>query len=325
MSSIKCIGQFTIDDIVLPDGTVRMGTMGGNALYSAAGANLWQERGTVGAVARVGEDYPPLFLEQLQQRGFDTGALKRIPHSHLRAWLLYESNGERRSLCRNEEVLSYPPISVASFQEYFEAYQKLHLENSPLLSDLEPAARLADAYHLAPQTFRRHRDNLREIRRGNPGAVVSLDPSPFYMSRGSEAEFREILSQVDILLPSREELFSWFGEEVPHREAAASLAAMGPSVVVLKLGKEGSYVYRRETGGGELYPICPIQTVDVTGAGDSYCGGFLAGWLQTGDPACAAACGAVSASFAVAGWGPEKLLQAGPALACKLRDQLLGR
>ena len=29
---IKCIGQFTIDDLVFEDGTVRMQTMGGNAI-----------------------------------------------------------------------------------------------------------------------------------------------------------------------------------------------------------------------------------------------------------------------------------------------------
>ncbi|MBA3639138.1 MAG: hypothetical protein H0W53_07625 [Acidobacteria bacterium] len=44
-------------------------------------------------------------------------------------------------------------------------------------------------------------------------------------------------------------------------------------------------------------PAYPAQVQDVTGAGDAYCGGFLAGYLITSDPVAAAQHGTVSASY----------------------------
>jgi sugar/nucleoside kinase (ribokinase family) len=46
-------------------------------------------------------------------------------------------------------------------------------------------------------------------------------------------------------------------------------------------------------------PAVPVEVVDATGAGDSFCGGALVGFVHTGDPIEAMLSGAVSASFAV--------------------------
>jgi ribokinase len=43
--------------------------------------------------------------------------------------------------------------------------------------------------------------------------------------------------------------------------------------------------------------------VDPTGAGDAYCGGFVAGWLVTHDTTVAAACGSVASAESIAGFG----------------------
>ena len=50
-------------------------------------------------------------------------------------------------------------------------------------------------------------------------------------------------------------------------------------------------------------PAYPSRVVDVTGAGDAYCGGFLVGLTETGDPLEAALRGSVSASLTVEGTG----------------------
>jgi sugar/nucleoside kinase (ribokinase family) len=50
---------------------------------------------------------------------------------------------------------------------------------------------------------------------------------------------------------------------------------MGPKVVVIKLGKDGCFIKTKE---GEKYIIPTydrIKPVDTTGAGDSFCAGFL--------------------------------------------------
>ncbi len=50
--------------------------------------------------------------------------------------------------------------------------------------------------------------------------------------------------------------------------------------------------------------------MELTGAGDAFCGGFLAGYLLIGDPVEAAMRGVISASFAVEGVGLQGLMAA---------------
>jgi len=51
-----------------------------------------------------------------------------------------------------------------------------------------------------------------------------------------------------------------------------------------------------------------VSAVDPTGAGDAFCGGFLAGLMMLRDIAAAACLGTISASFAVESFGPFHLL-----------------
>ena len=58
-------------------------------------------------------------------------------------------------------------------------------------------------------------------------------------------------------------------------------------------------VYDREQDCLTPIPAYPAQVQDTTGAGDAYCGGFLAGYTLTGNPVTAALYGTVSASYVV--------------------------
>ena len=49
--------------------------------------------------------------------------------------------------------------------------------------------------------------------------------------------------------------------------------------------------------------------IDVTGAGDSFCGGFMVGLNQTADPIQAAQMGLVSASLVIEEYGALRALQ----------------
>jgi ribokinase len=62
--------------------------------------------------------------------------------------------------------------------------------------------------------------------------------------------------------------------------------------------------------------------VDVTGAGDAYCGGFMIGLAQTGDPLEAALRGSVSASLVIEGLSALYALETGPALAAGRLEEL---
>ena len=73
--------------------------------------------------------------------------------------------------------------------------------------------------------------------------------------------------------------------------------------MVAKLGERGSLVCDAESGVLIHTPAHRVQVVDTTGAGDGYCGGFVAG-LAAGRPlAECAAMGAVSASYVIEACG----------------------
>jgi len=55
-----------------------------------------------------------------------------------------------------------------------------------------------------------------------------------------------------------------------------------------------------------------VKVVDVTGAGDAFCGGFMADFVQHGDPVRAAITGTVSASLCVQDYGALHMLRAAP-------------
>ncbi len=57
-------------------------------------------------------------------------------------------------------------------------------------------------------------------------------------------------------------------------------------------------------------PAQPVPTVDPTGAGDAFSGGFLAGLVETGDPVTAARFGAISAAQVVGAFGADGALPA---------------
>ena len=107
-----------------------------------------------------------------------------------------------------------------------------------------------------------------------------------------------MLADVDLFLPSEVEVKRLCGQNAPEA-AAREFAQYGPKVVVIKLGAEGSLVYDVSHDRLTPVPVYPARVADSTGAGDAYCGGFLAGYLLTSDPITAALYGTVAASYVV--------------------------
>jgi ribokinase len=108
-------------------------------------------------------------------------------------------------------------------------------------------------------------------------------------------------------MPSAEEVIKLTGHS-DWSAAARGFAELGPALVVIKLGAEGCLIFDRTTQHEIRVPACPATVVDTTGAGDSFCGAFIAALLQDrGDIEAAARAAAVTASFAVEGYGVDPL------------------
>jgi ribokinase len=113
------------------------------------------------------------------------------------------------------------------------------------------------------------------------GARTMLDPAP------AQPLPSEMLGLVDILTPNESEALILLGrppgrvtfEDAP--QLAASLRALGPNAVVLKLGDRGCY-YDSESGRGHAEAF-PVEACDSTAAGDIF-NGAMAVALAEGRP-----------------------------------------
>lgn len=111
------------------------------------------------------------------------------------------------------------------------------------------------------------------------GGFVSLDPSfHFAQEFGTHSkQSLEVLANLDFIFPNLEEAQLLTGSDKPQ-EAAAQIRDLGPKTVIVTLGDQGCYIDSDHVRA--LIPTFPVeQIVDVTGAGDAFCGAFLAGVL----------------------------------------------
>lgn len=259
---------------MVEDGDVDWKQPGGGALYSAVGATLWG--GETAICSTVGRDYPDELLGELRYAGIDTSAVRRTTDcDSLGLWLLYEASGARHQVEKR---------AGGTFQQ---------------LDALRPrATELATVpvgVHLAPQSSDGHATALEDFR-DSPALVTLdllvepyLDATPY-----TEPDF---LAGVDAFLPSTAEVLELWGH-ADIRAVRKELSRLGfDGVLVIKRGPQGVDVAL--AGDVVRVPAPAVDVLDVTGAGDAFCGGFLAGLLATGDPVAAAAHGVVSASFVV--------------------------
>src|SRR5262245_30702577 len=150
--SIVLLGNLLVDDVVLADGTTKMGQPGGALLYGALGATIWDSR--PGLVSVLGDDYPAVMLDSLKKRGVDLSGVHPLGRPGVRTWLLYE--GQVRRLIHR---LGCPT----------------HEEVSPRPSHIPSSWSAAPAFHLAPMPFDVQCEILRSLR-AHAGAFVSIDP-----------------------------------------------------------------------------------------------------------------------------------------------------
>ncbi|MGQ9493134.1 MAG: carbohydrate kinase family protein [Anaerolineae bacterium] len=296
-------GGLRIDYVITADGQVHLREMGGNAIYSAVGARIWGVH--VGILSRVGENYPQGWLSQLEQRGISIAGIRRIHGwQDMRTFYAYldletrvdtepERHFARLGLPLPDDLSGYVHSTPGQDSQEF-------MPLSPRPADLPSSYLEVKAAHLSPLELPSHRTLSRFL--AEHGIRISLDPGERYMKPALVEDVFSFLRWADAFLPSEQEVESLLGEGDPWL-AAARFAEAGPAVVVIKAGSKGSLIYDSRSRKRWLVPAYPTQVVDVTGAGDAYCGGFMVGYDETQDPVIAGCYGAVSASFVLEGFG----------------------
>lgn len=108
------------------------------------------------------------------------------------------------------------------------------------------------------------------------------------------------IAQSDIALPGVDDALALTGLTDPDAVADFYLR-LGPKIVVLKMGERGALLATAD--GRVRIPPFPCTPVDATGAGDTFCGSFLARIIAGAAPEPAARYAAAAAALKTQGYG----------------------
>lgn len=278
-NEILVVGSIALDTVKSPYGQATS-ALGGSALYFAIAASYFAPVNLVGV---VGEDFPGTGYRILEKRKVNLDGLLRAPGKTF-AWSAeYSSDlGERTTLRTDLNVF-----------ETFHPQIPARYRTSPFvfLANISPELQA---------------EVLEQI--DHPRLVV-CDTMNLWIDF-QRPQLLEVLSRVDVGFFNSDEARQITGE---HNllKAAAGIARLGPKRVIIKKGEHGVLM----VAGKELFslPAYPLEVVrDPTGAGDAFAGGFLGALsrrdrLDENSYRCSLLYGTVVASFAVEGFGVEKI------------------
>jgi len=279
MGEVVVVGSINVDRAVavpsalqrgatLLGGEVRRGPGGKGANQAVALARL---RRTVAMVGAVGPDADgDWMLGVLDGEGVDTGGVLRLEAPTGQAFVFVEPGGESTIV-----------VAPGANGELTAG----HLDH---VRDVIGAARCVLAQQeVGPDVVAR----AAELCTG----LFVLNPAP------ARPITRDVLERVDVLVPNRHELATLArhtGTSDVDELAEMARGLDGPRVVVVTLGEAGALVVEGEAA--ELVPAVPVDAVDATAAGDTFCGALADALLRGASSVEAARWAVRAAAMAVA-------------------------
>lgn len=180
--------------------------------------------------------------------------------------------------------------------------------------DTEPLRRAAEtcrAVHtsagsLAHDPCRGSIVNLLEAAR-RQGTLISLDPNYHPKIWPDRADFvsflKELYALITVTKPSLDDSQRIFGPDREPQEYLEAFLDLGPELVALTMGRHGVMI-GTQAGSFHRLEANPISVVDVTGAGDAFWSGLLAGLLAGKSPLESARMGQAIAEHKIGVLGP---------------------
>ena len=202
-------------------------------------------------IGKIGDDeLGHLFKSDQEQYGVRTNLLKS-EHSSGRSMVFVSGgNAERTFAVYLGAALDLVPEDLKP--EYFEGYDYFHIEG----------------YLVQNQSLIRKAVELAS----KAGCIISLDMASYNVVESNNAFLHDIVEKyVDIVFANETEARAFTKMSDP--EAALEEISKMCRIAVVKIGKDGSWV----KSGDEKHFIgtWPADTIDATGAGDTYAAGFL--------------------------------------------------
>ncbi|MBS1966403.1 MAG: carbohydrate kinase [Chloroflexi bacterium SZAS-1] len=265
---ITSIGEILIDFLpIVENGTTTGFRMhvGGSPYNVAMGlARLGQP---VAFAGKIATDFFGRFMRaHVEREGIDTRFLLNADAQTTLAFVAYEHGEPAYSFYGDtaaDTLLEVGELPAALYKDT----RIFHFGSISLLRGSTPAAIEDAAAQLKGRALLSFDPNLR------PGLVRD--------AAGYRALLERLFRQADLVKISAADL-AWLLPGDSVEEAAATLRAYGPALVVVTRGGDGALALR--AGENQPYTAAgvPVKVVDTVGAGDSFNGGLLAALYERG-------------------------------------------
>ena len=263
---------------------------GAPAIFISSAARMGKSFNfTTGYFGVVGNDeFGECIIQKLKVDGVDISQI-RISNDKTTgiAFNQYNTNGKRKFIFAPGAAGDISPKDIKDY--YFQDIKCLHIMGSALSISKNSQKACYKAIKIAKNK--------------NPGVIISFDPNlrPEMLDIETIIKIcKPVLEITDILLPSGEEAEMITGTSDP-KKACQTLLEFGPKIITLKDGKKGCTLFTKEESSGVRIKGFKVEEIDPTGAGDSFDGAFIVGYLAGWDLKIAAefanAVGALKVSF----------------------------
>ena len=241
--SLTVVGSIAFDAVQTPHGG-RERMLGGAAVHFSLASSFFDETRVVGP---VGDDFGDDEYAVLHGRGVNTDDIERVEGGKTFFWsgVYHENMNSRDTLETDLNVF-----------EHFD----------PKLSQESKDADVLFLANILPEL------QLNVRRQCSSAKFVALDSMDLWINIAKQA-LVDAISEVDCVILNDGEVAQFTGE----REVVAGarkIMELGPSAMVVKLGKYGAALVTRDESF--WIPAFPVEFVaDPTGAGDTFAGGFV--------------------------------------------------
>lgn len=279
--SLLVVGSVALDSVETPFGRADE-VLGGSATFFSASASSLTPVQLVGV---VGSDYPVEKLTVLAERGVDLAGLERADGTSFR-W-----RGRYRHDLNTAETLETHLGVFSNFRPKIPA----QFRKAPFvfLGNIDPRLQL---------------DVLSQVEKPQ---LVACDTMNFWIE-SRRPDLVKLLGHVDAITLNDGEARQ-LTDCYNLVKAAKWIMAKGPSLVIIKKGEHGAFMFTKDTVF--FAPAFPLEEVfDPTGAGDSFAGGFMGylarcGGITDQNLRRAVIYGSAMGSFAVEKFSIQRLLE----------------
>jgi len=275
--TLTFIGHVSIDHVETVNGVNTQ--PGGAALHAAIAAKTLID--DVLLISVIGEDYPYKEVLRFFPRGYVK--ISKMPSTRFR--IKYDEKWEAK---------------------YLEANYGAGARISP--STIPPGALQPNStVHLSPLPPARIKRILEKIREASSKIEVSLNAWMGYLkTKRNRRILRELAGKVDYFILNDSEAKTL----VEADSLSIAIRMLRAKTLIVTLGEFGAIIASRDSGV-QMVPALrfPVEKiVDTTGAGDAWCGAFLASLQLTRDFVKSVTAASIISSIKCMGWGFSKLL-----------------